>query len=70
MKTEDAILASTLAEIEIAASNLKTKIDSLKRLDNSAFNQLNEAVYESCDLNVGDALNVLSALTDALNQPN
>lgn len=59
-----------LAEIAIATETLKLKIDLLKQLDSSAFNQLNEAIYESCDLNVNDALNILHALTHALKHPN
>ncbi|MBW4608333.1 MAG: hypothetical protein KME22_14235 [Hassallia sp. WJT32-NPBG1] len=70
MKTEDAILASAKGDIAIAAENLKTKIDLLKRLSCSAFNELNESIYDSSDLYFNDGLNVLYALTDALNQPN
>jgi len=70
MTKEELMLASAKAEIAIATETLKLKIDLLKRIDSSAFNQLNEAIYESCDLNANDALNILYALTDALNQPN
>jgi hypothetical protein len=70
MTKEELMLASAKVEIAIATETLKLKIDLLKRIDSSVFNQLNEAMYESCDLNVNDALNILYALTDALNQPN
>jgi hypothetical protein len=70
MSREEMMIASAKAEIAIAAETLKTKIDLLKRIDSSAFNQLDEVIYESCDLNVNDALNLLYALTDVLNQSN
>ncbi|MBW4449189.1 MAG: hypothetical protein KME22_03910 [Hassallia sp. WJT32-NPBG1] len=70
MKTEDAMLASTLAEIAIAAEILATKIDSLKKLDTAGFNKLNDLVYEDCDLALNDGINVLYSVMYVLNQPN
>jgi hypothetical protein len=70
MNRQELMIGAALAEVASAAETLKTKIDLLKRLDAVAFYELNQAIYDASDLYLNDGLNVLSALTDALNQPN
>ncbi len=69
MNREEMILSSAKAEIIQAAEILFTKIDSLKKLDSAVFNELNDLVYENCDLCVNDATNILYSLMYVLNQP-